>query len=487
MGAMKAAYNASKIHEYAGNPLIESLGPIETKITKIQKITNRPLYSKDELLLDADTRVYSLHRLYEIFQPLPIHIDIWNMIHQLLLEGYSSRNPFDKDYKRFINETGKQIIERKYDINTIGNFHTTASAALLVGVSGIGKTTSVNRILHQIPQIIVHNFYRREHFNQIQLTWLKLEVPHNSSLKALCLQYFMKLDELLGTNNLRKLVSRNLSVDAMIPLIGQSAQSVKLGILILDESQRLKNRENSKIVDFFVFLINSIGLPVLIIGTPSTYALFESEFRLARRLTGGGTIFMNRMERDDIFVLFLESIWPYQWTRKFVPLTSEYVELFYELTLGISDLVVKLYIFSQATAISSGTEVLTPDLIKRTADEKFHAMVPMLNAIHSNNIYKLSQFEDLMEVDKQKYEKKSGVTKQSIFLHEDNKPNDKKKGTTKTTPLSTNRHSKKNEYVESDLRNCLLLLKKPDFQCEKWLLEKGLIDDMTDWMGSVDC
>ncbi|WP_082193360.1 ATP-binding protein [Bacillus rubiinfantis] len=297
-------------------------------------------FNEEERELDSSYRLHMIYRLYKLFQPLPIHIDIWNTVFSLIYQGYIARNPYDRDYKNYLNQTGKQIINRSFDINTRINFRTTASCATLIGYSGMGKSSTVNRILSQIPQVIVHNHYKGQHFNQIQLSHLTLQTPHSSSLKSLTLQFFMKIDELLNSNNFKKYISRNLSVDAMLPLMGQVANNVGLGMPIIDEIQHLQNRGIQQMMNYFVTLMNSFGVPVLFIGTPASYTIFQQEFRISRRVSGNGEIIWNNMDNNKEFRFFLESIWKYQWNRKVVPLTEEMVTVFYEETQGISDLIV---------------------------------------------------------------------------------------------------------------------------------------------------
>src|SRR5690625_7634163 len=105
------------------------------------------------------------------------------MIHSLLIQGYLARNPFDANFKRYLNKSGKKIIDRSYDINSRKNFRTTASCGTLIGFSGMGKTTTINRILNSIPQVVLHNRYKQQHFSQIQLVWLKIDAPSTASLK----------------------------------------------------------------------------------------------------------------------------------------------------------------------------------------------------------------------------------------------------------------------------------------------------------------
>ncbi|WP_293659344.1 ATP-binding protein [Anaeromicrobium sp.] len=258
MEAIEAVYKESEIEEYNNNPFIQALPPLYKKEEIIRKLMLTPTMKKEEKELDATIRLHIIQRLYKVFQPLPRHIEIWNMVNSLIRQGYIARNPYDKNYKRYVNETGESLINKKYEISNNMNFRTTASSGLVIGFSGMGKTTTVNRILSHIPQIICHNYYKEQHFNNMQLTWLKLEAPHNSSLKALTLQFFMKIDELLGTENFKRYVSRNLSVDAMMPLMGKAAQSVNLGMLIIDELQNL-SKNVSQIMNYFVTLINSLS------------------------------------------------------------------------------------------------------------------------------------------------------------------------------------------------------------------------------------
>lgn len=307
----------------------------------------------------------------------------------------------------------------------------------------------------------------------------KLEAPSNSSLKSLCLQFFMKVDEILGSNNYRKHVSRNTSVDSMLPLISQLAHNIGLGLLIIDETQNIKQRGADQIMNFFVSLINS-GINLAVIGTPGAYDLFGKELRITRRLTGNAEIIYNNMEYGNEFKLLMEAMWKYQWTQKPTPYNEEFSNLFYDLTLGISDLVVRLFAYSQQVAIQTGKEEITISLIKKVAKEKFRLLNPMLEAIRSGNPYKIAKYEDIrkLEVD-------------SYVDNVDNrvKGENKRKPIVDTTVDKVNHPtvSKKKEkrhdtYVEGDLRFFLQQGLKADKSPYGVLLENGFIDEMTDWI-----
>lgn len=486
MEAMQASYTEYPLEEFNQNPFIQALPPIADKPAVIKKLSMNPSFSEQERKMETVYRLQMINRLYQFFQPLPIHLEIWDMINSLLLQGYLARNPFDPAYKRYLHETGKQIINRSFDINSRQNFRTTAGCGALIGFSGMGKTTSVSRVLSNIPQIIVHNEYRGQHFNQIQLVWLKLDAPSTSSLKALCLQFFMRVDDLLGTNNYKKYVSRNASVDMMLPLIAQLSQNIGLGLLIIDETQNIKGRGADQIMNFFVNLINS-GVNLAIIGTPGAYSLFGDELRIARRFTGNSEIIFNNMEYNNEFKFLLESMWRYQWTRKFTPLTEEFAKVIYDETQGISDLIVKLFVYSQQKAISTGKEEITVELMRNVASKKFKLMKEMLNAIRSGNPYKIAKYEDIRRIEIVSTIQQSEVDATEKALKTEKYKEIRKNKVVDVPPIPLMKKAKRNiEYADGDLR---LLLKNGVKQQKtpyEILIEHGFIDDMLEWDVGVD-
>jgi hypothetical protein len=480
MEAFEAVYNESVLKEYNDNPYIQALPALGDSKTIISSLMLNPDFNVTDREMDSTLRLHILHRLYSFFQPLPKHVQIYNMISTLIRQGYIARNPFDKDYKQYINKTGKEIINRSYEINSRKNFRTTASCGLIIGYSGMGKTSSVNRVLSNIPQIIIHNKYNGNNFNQIQLSWLKLEAPHNSSLKALSLQYFMKIDELLGGSNFKKYVSRNLSVDAMLPLMGQLAQNVGLGLLVIDELQHLQNKGMEQMMNYFVTLINSFGVPILLIGTPASYNILESEFRIARRVTGNSEIIWNNMDNNEEFKLFMQGMWKYQYVRKPIPLTTELINEYYEHTQGISDLIIKLFINSQYKAITTGKEEITIDIIRKAAKEQFQIMQPMLDAIKSKNSFKMSRFQDIKRID---FDLNNQVKKVEVKTNNNiqQKPTEKKTNIVVKTEVISNNHKATKRLDDNDLRKLVGEGKKNNISPHDVLLKNDYIDDMSLW------
>lgn len=476
MEAQEACYSEFPIEEYNANPYIQALPSIADKRTIIKKLMTIPPFKEEERELDSSYRVHLVQRLYKCFQPLPQHVRIWNMVFSLVYQGYLARNPFDKEYIRYVNGTGKQIINRTYDISYSTDFGTTANCGLLIGYSGMGKTTTIKKILNNVPSVIVHDTYNGQHFNQTQLVHITLQTPHNASLKALSLQFFMKVDEILGTNNFKKYVSRNLSVDAMLPLMGILSQNIGLGLMVIDEVQHLQNRGVQQMMNYFVTLMNSFGVPIIFIGTPASYPIFQTELRIARRVTGSGEVIWNNMGNDKEFRLFLESIWKYQWNQKYTPLSEELIQIFYEETQGISDLIIKLFVNAQQMAIHSGKEEITVGIVKKTVKESFKMMKPMLDALRSGNPYKIAKYEDLRRIEETQNKKIDRVEQPAKTIKQEiiNKNQ-------VLNPLTSSIKPKlkiQRDYAGDDIRLVVVQAQKSGASPYQLLLEKGFIDEM---------
>ncbi|MTK10635.1 MAG: ATP-binding protein [Clostridiaceae bacterium] len=394
-----AEYKYQEIEEYRNNPFIEALPPIMDKIEAIDKISVYPPFSEDERFLKSHLRYHIIQRLFSFFQPLSIHLELESKISRLLRQGYLARNPYNPNYIRSINKQRKSLYNN-VEINCNENFRSTASSFTIVGTSGVGKTTSLNRVLSALPQVIVHNNYKGNNLSLYQLVWIKLDCPFDGSTKGLCLDFFSKIDSVLGTSYYAKYSSARVSTNGMIPAITAIARQCSIGMIILDELQHLSMARSggaNKVLNFIVTLINT-GIPVIAIGTPKSLPLLQGEFRQARRSEGVGGMFWDRLKKDESFELLLEGLWDYQWIKKPSQLTKEYIDVIYEESLGITDIVVKLFIMSQIRAISSGKEEISSSLIKKVAEENLKFIRPMLNDLRSGSISKIAKYDDIMDI-----------------------------------------------------------------------------------------
>lgn len=400
--AVVAEYNDQLIPEYSGNPFIEALPPIYSQEEIVEKLALYPHYNPEERQLESHYRIHMVQRLFQCFQPLGIHLDLESRISRVIRQGYLARNPFKPSYAESLHDGYKAIQSLKWELSSNESFRTTAAGFTMIGVSGMGKTTAINRVLSLFPQIIVHSQYKNINFSMYQLVWLKLDCPFDGSLKGLCIEFFHKVDDLLGTDYYKKFGVGRKTVDNMLSIISQIARNTALGVLVIDEIQHLngsKSGGDEKMLNFFVTLVNTIGVPVILIGTTKALSVLQSEFRQARRGSGQGDMIWERLSKDKSWELLINALWDYQWTKKEVPLTPELNDVIYEESQGIIDIAVKLYAMSQIRAILSGREDITANLIKQVAKDNLKLVRPMLEALKTGNIKEIAKYEDICTVD----------------------------------------------------------------------------------------
>lgn len=394
-----ANYKEQIIQEYQDNPLIECLPNIISSEEAIDKLAVYPYFSEEERNFEAHIRYHFIQRLFQYFQPLNLHLDLESRVSRVIRQGYIARNPFRAEYAESFETGHKMILNANMEMTNNKSFRTTSSGFTIIGISGIGKSTTINLILSMYPQIIVHNEYKGCKLSMYQLVWLKLDCGEGST-KGLCIDFFLKIDELLGTNYHKKYGGGRQAVNVLMPIMGQVAKNINLGVLVIDEIQHLsmgKSGGADRMLNFFVTLVN-IGIPVILIGTNKAMAILQSQFRQARRGSGQGDFVIDRMKKDENWDLIIDGMGDYQWTRKPIILSREIKDTLYEFSQGITDIGIKLYAMAQIRAISSGKEEITTNIIRSVAKENLQLVRPMIEALKSGRINEIAKYEDLYSV-----------------------------------------------------------------------------------------
>ncbi|WP_055665538.1 ATP-binding protein [Desnuesiella massiliensis] len=391
-----ADYKEQIVADYKNNPLIEALPPIYEVQKVVENLAVYPVYSNEERKLDNHYRIHLIQRLFQVFQPLPFHIDLESKVSRALRQGYIIRNPFRAELAKGFNKEFDLTNNLRFESNNL--VKQTASGFTLIGISGSGKTSSLERILSMYPQVISHSSYKGIAFSMYQLVWIKLNCPFDGSVKGICIEFFSEVDRLLGTNYHKKVISSRPSTNVMMSMITQIVRNSSIGCIIIDEIQHLslgKSGGTEKMLNFFVTLVNQVGVPIIMVGTPNGMAALQSQFRISRRGAGQGDLVIDKIPNDKTWDLLINSIWQYQWTRKETSLTKELSDAFYDESQGIIDILKKLYAMVQIKAITSGREEITINLIKLVANESLKLVQPMLQALKTGDIRKIAKYDDI--------------------------------------------------------------------------------------------
>lgn len=389
---LDAQYRPADLPEHAGNPLVEALPPFRQAVDIIGEFGRYPHITDDERKLPKAMRMMAVSRLNAYLEPLPCHFDVIEKIGLIVRAGYTHRNPLNDGYRKWLVSLYREAMDGK--VCTVGDSTpSTAPSFALFGVSGVGKSTVIERALSFLPQILRHE---RHHF--VQVVWMKLDCPMDGSLKQLLRGMLAKFDNMLGTSY-RRSVGRSRTVDELIHDVAKIAAQHHLGVLVIDEIQNLLDASGvgqAKMLNFFVTFANEAKIPVVTVGTPRALSLLEGTFREARRVGDQGTHVWQSLFEDDEWSHFLEKLWKYQWTARIAPLTPSLKSCMYNHTQGIHALVVRLFQLTQMQAISDGIERLSEALINDVAARMFKLVAPMLEALKTGKQDAISKYEDLL-------------------------------------------------------------------------------------------
>jgi len=407
---VKASYKETGVRQYNDNPFIEALPPILSVKQAGSSLKGKIVYQVSDRLAEAKARMHMVVSLLDdYFQPLSQHVLLEERIGMMMRRGYVGRNLNDGSLNQKLQE-GYELI--KADGTKPANFateKTTARSMSLIGISGSGKSSSLNRILDTYPQVIFH-----EESNFIQITYLKIECPSNGDLESLCLNFFSAVDNILGTDYERRYARQRLSLPKMLALMRQTANNRAIGILVIDEIQRLsqvRSGGKEQMLEFFVELVNQVGIPVVLVGTPKARPIFELELQSGRRSAGLGSIYWETIPKkvekkgkglidNPNWVKFTNDLWKYQWLKHGDdPLTEEIRQCWYDLSQGVLDIVVKLFVLAQLRAIANKRERITASILKSVYEQELKPVHPMLNALKSGNAELIAKYSDLRVTD----------------------------------------------------------------------------------------
>jgi len=398
----KANYKKQAIEEYADNPFIEALPDIFTEEDVIERFSVTPQINDKDRNMESNLRYHVIKRAKNFVQPLPVHFTVERRLSALIRRGYLARNPLERSYLERLRVLNELRDDKVYDElllkERMSNIRSTADSMAIIGISGIGKTTAIERLLLMYPQIIKHEEYKGENFSKTQIVWLKIDCPYDGNLSTLCKSFFKAIDDLLGTRHLEKFGYSNRVTSTMMLHMTSLASIYGIGVLVIDEIQHLLNAKNDMedMLNFFVTLSNTIGIPTVIIGTSKAQRLFKGNFRQARRAASEGSIMWDRMSKDSFeWNFFLETLWYFQCLKGTTILDKKLKDVFYDECQGITAVAVNLFILAQERALSEGKEKLDVSIVRDTAKEDLHMIQPMIKALRNNNMGEVMKYEDI--------------------------------------------------------------------------------------------
>ena len=398
-----AEYKPQRLPQYKENPLIEALPPVMTDRQLFEALTLLPEFDSEQRMWSSEERMQMLLTLSSFMIPLARHVKLARTLDAMLRAGYVGRVPRTPEHAQRLQKTYELRKSAGPSVKAILESNPQLST-LLMGISGMGKTTTVKRCFSQLPQVIYH-----PELHIYQVTYLHVEMPSDgASIKGLAHGILQQIDKLIpGANYYENYALRGKpGADTLMRSVARVMNQHFVGFLIADEIQNLANSHKGKqtVMTELVSACNELGVPILFIGTNKAAEVFSLDFRNSRRASGHGLEHWDRLSgsaehgEPDEWRDFIDILWTFQWVRNPEEMNEHTAAILYHFSQGVIDIAIKLFASAQARAILDGTECVTPELISDVYNKELKLLHPMIDALRDNNFERLRMFADIAPI-----------------------------------------------------------------------------------------
>lgn len=414
--SQEATYIEQRLPHFRGNKIIEALPAPLTDAQLIDLMTTLPEYSKEQLEWSAHERIQLIMQLSHFSVPMNRHMELARRLDCMIREGYVGCDTSLLAKAMAIQKTINflKLPDRNY--HTILRDSPQLST-LLMGLPGMGKSSSTKRILSAYPHVIYHPT-----LHLYQIPCLYVELPSDGmSVKEMCLKIFSEVDKRIPGVSYRATYQKlsRRTAGELIEAVATVMENHVVGLLVIDELQNLTNAKKSSpvLMTELVSICNCLSVPILFIGTNKTARLFTSDFHHGRRASGAPWNGLENPFHDEAseqakaeWNEFAGILFHYQWVKHPVPFDAHFSRLLYDYSAGVFDIAIKLFAAAQTKAILDKSERITPELLATTYVQQFPVLHKMLEALRKGDLEQLAEFPDIAPTNLQ--EVLQGIEKQ---------------------------------------------------------------------------
>lgn len=406
-----AEYRPVTLPLHNDNPYVLALPEMPSDEELMVALTRTPKFDPKDRKRSPAERVMLLNQLGNIFVATARHTRLLRGMLKLMIQGYEKRKPTTAEHRLRMQSAYQQMQATGAFRPVPWNSVRSQLSMGLAGAAGIGKTYTMRHIMSLLPPAIYHPLT-----GLWQLPFLFIEMPYDGeSVHTLASSIFQEIDRLLPSENYSHtyMVRTRVNAQTRLAMALNLAAELGVGMLIVDEQQNQKHigndsskrrtrhasaavnlpRNETPLLKLLITASNNAHIPLCLTGTLESQDIVGARFTRARRMSGNGsalwlplkpTFDMNDDKRGE-FEELMKVLWKYQWVTNRTDITPKMHELFWRLTQGLPDMMVKLFSATQEAAIVGGTETLTPALFQATYDSQFWAAHLGLEALRKGD------------------------------------------------------------------------------------------------------
>lgn len=354
---------AAEYDKEQGNPFLEALPELMGKAEFMEHMKSEIHFPYDlEKRSPQERRTY-LTELSTWFQPMDYMYSLYDMLYRAMATTYQTKT---------VVESVRQLNEIYMDFRTgkerTLNYSTQAYSGAVLGVPGIGKTSTIQRCLSTMPQVIIHTKYKEQPFYTKQINYLIVECPSDCSVKTLAFNILSAIDRAIGSEYFTQAGSlKSISSSALTTRLKIICMNHHIGLIVIDEIQNaiqtaIRNKQTRPLIKFLVELTNETSTGICFCGTLEAEELFLKQEHLKRRTRG---LRLLPMKYDMTYRKFITTLFEYQATLQKAELTEKLMKQIYNLSAGIPAYIVKIVQEAQTQAILTGKEKITYETVKQ--------------------------------------------------------------------------------------------------------------------------
>lgn len=352
--------------EMKGNPFLEALPEPLGKEEFAERMKSALPRMQGLNKKSPQERRNYLSELTRWFYPLDYMYVLYDMLYRAMAGTYQTKT---------VVESVRQLNTIYMDFRTGKErtlpYSTQAYSGAVLGVPGIGKTSTIRRCLDTMPQVIVHTEYQGQKHYTKQINYLVVECPSDCSVKTLAFNIFSAIDKAIGSDYFSQITKmRSIAASAITTKLKIVCMNHHIGLIVIDEIQNAittaaRNKQVKPLIKFLVELTNETATGICFCGTLEAEEVFLQQEHLKRRTRG---LRLLPMKYDITYRKFIKELWENQVLLQGAELTEKLMKQIYDLSGGIPAYIVKIFQEAQVQAILSGKEKLTYEAIRSAVD-----------------------------------------------------------------------------------------------------------------------
>jgi hypothetical protein len=379
------------------NPFIEELGPYINLKDWASKLSRDPLSNINRKSLSEEQRDNLLHDIVYRWEPTRDAIHIAQTLQRMMRRSYRRRNPLlSAERKRKALLLGVSC-EKDVELLRLDQA-SPASAFIVAGCTGLGKSTSVIRFCEMLPQKISHRANRSAGWiQQVQIPYLIVPMPvHKGSFLFAILA---ALDAVLHTDFADKY--RRWSIERLEIKVGVLLITYNVGMLLIEELQAVNFGESHILMPLLLMLLRllNFGIPIVFIGNPLAFEGIKDHSQNQRRMHSEESVELMPLEINDPDWSegLAPSLWGHNCMPEMTPCSPEIIKQLHKASAGIPYFASAAVVGAQQIALRSGQRrVLAKHLEQyRKESSAFAACRDLIEGFENHDPWRLSRFLDV--------------------------------------------------------------------------------------------